>query len=259
MAIFEWLFVDTFRIFVSTFAADRFSIFFLHILAAAFYFRLWLLWTGRIEIAVAALAITYAVPFSVIGNAIASLAAAHLCRERAHDRNRAYRHGCARTSWLPLFIFGLSQLVHGHASFIGLAPVMAMTAIFVAWMARRLPFGRPGGVTVAGFVKAHPRPFQLSIAILVLFANPILINTIVCLAGQNPEIFSVRRQTVRSYRRCDIVRHFFRANVGRLGARVFCCRQRTRPILHRRPIIVLLAYWPWRAVAPPPYSMLSMG
>jgi hypothetical protein len=191
MAIFEWLFVDTLRIFVSPYASEYFSVAALHILAFALYLRLWLLWTGSIWLAVAALLITNAVPFGVIGsNYIGTTWPPHMYVASALMTVTGLLGMAARgPSWLPLFVFGLAQLVHGHASFIGLAPIMASTAMVAAWIGGRLPPNLWRRANAVAYVKAHPRPFYFSAAIAALFALPILINTIVAWPGELPTYF----------------------------------------------------------------------
>lgn len=41
--------------------------------------------------------------------------------------------------WLPLFCFGALQLLHGHASFFGLLPVMLLPSLLLAWQWHGLP------------------------------------------------------------------------------------------------------------------------
>jgi hypothetical protein len=191
MAVVEWLFVDVFHVFVSPSAAHHFSIAVLQILAFALYLRFWLLWSGSALISIAALLVTNAVAASIVGmNYVVSTWPAHFYLASALMVVTGFLGMAARgPSWLPLFIFGLAQLVHGHASFVGLAPIMMLTAAMAAWLGGRLPndIWRPGNAIA--YVKAHPMSFTLSAAIAVLFMLPILINTIVAWPGELPRYF----------------------------------------------------------------------
>jgi hypothetical protein len=207
MAIFEWLFVDRLHIFASPLGVAYFSIAFLHVIAFTLYFRLWLLWRQNIAIAAAALIITNAVPFAVIGeNYIVSVWAPHMYVASALMVTTGLIGMAALgPSWLPLFIFGLAQLVHGHASFIGLAPMMAVIAFAVAWIAGRLPVPVWPMGKAAAYVKAHSIPFILSAAIVALFALPILIETIVAWPGELPKYFQFAHG--QSHRIVDAARY----------------------------------------------------
>lgn len=186
MAIFEWLFVDVFRVFVSPQAAQYFSIAFLHVLAFALYFRLWLLWSGSLTIATAALLITNAVPWAIIGeNYVVSLWPPFMYVASALMAATGLIGMATRgPSWLPLFIFGLAQLVHGQASFVGLAPIMVLTAAAVAWLGGRLPDWIWRVDNAIAHVKSRPGPFVISAAIVVLFTLPMVINTIAAWPGE---------------------------------------------------------------------------
>jgi hypothetical protein len=191
MAIFEWLFVDVFRVFAAPQAAQFFSIAVLNVLAFALYLRLWLLWSGNLAIAGAALLITIAVPCAIIGqNYVVSLWPPHMYLASALlAATGLIGMATLGVSWLPLFIFGLAQLVHGHASFIGLAPIMMLTAAAVAWKDERLPDRIWRADKALAYVKARPGPFVLSAAIVLLFALPVAINTIVHWPGELPKYF----------------------------------------------------------------------
>lgn len=191
MAIFEWVFVDKFRVFAAPQAAQFFSIAFLHVLALALYLRLWLLWSGNLAIAAAALLITNAVPCAIIGeNYVVSLWPPHMYLTSALMAATGLIGMATRgVSWLPLFIFGLAQLVHGHASFIGLAPIMMLTAAAVAWKGERLPDRIWRVHKALVYVKARPGPFVISATIVLLFALPVAINTTIHWPGELPKYF----------------------------------------------------------------------
>ena len=192
MAIFEWLFVDTFHVFVSPQAAQYFSIATLNVIAFALYFRLWLVWTGNVLIAVAALLITNAVPCAVIGeNYVVTLWPPFMYLASALMTVTGLMGMAARgISWLPLFIFGLAQLVHGQASFVGLVPIMLLTSAAVTWAAGRLPDRIWQIDNAIAYVNVHRRPFIISAAIALLFALPMAIDTVLSWPGQFPKYFS---------------------------------------------------------------------
>ena len=191
MALFEWLFVDVFHVFISPQAAHHFSMVFLHILSFALYLRLWLLWSGSIMIGTAALLITNAVPSAIIGvNYVVSNWPGHFYPESSLMVVTGFIGMATRgPSWLPLFVFGLAQLIHGHASFVGLVPIMMLTAVAVAWVGGRLPNQIWRVDNIATYVKSYPVPFMLSAAIAVLFAMPMVIHTIVAWPGEFPKYF----------------------------------------------------------------------
>jgi hypothetical protein len=191
MAFFEWLFVDVLHVFVSPWAAHTFSIAFLHILAFALYLRLWLIWTRSIVISIAALLITNAVAAASIGmNYVLSAWPAHFFPESSLMVVTGFiGMTVLGPSWLPVFVFGLVQLVHGHASSVGLAPIIVLTAAAAAWMGGRLPNQIWQVDNIATYVKSHPVPFLLSAAIAILFAMPIVIHTIVVWPGEFPKYF----------------------------------------------------------------------
>jgi hypothetical protein len=191
MAFFEWLFLDVFHVFISPVAAHHFSMAFFYILAFALYLRLWLIWSASIPISIAALLITNAVSASIIGrNYVVSIWPGDFYPASSLMVVTGFIGMATRgPSWLPLFVFGLAQLVHLHASFIGLAPIMILTAAFVAWLSGRLPFRIWAADNAIAYVKSHPVPFIISAIIAVLFALPMLINTIVAWPGEFPKYF----------------------------------------------------------------------
>jgi hypothetical protein len=85
--------------------------------------------------------------------------------------------------WLPVAILGLCMLGHGHASFVGLAPIMAVTGAAALWALHRLGWAPlsfkalPGTVVVA------------SALVVALFALPIVANTILHFPGEIPKYF----------------------------------------------------------------------
>jgi hypothetical protein len=191
MALFEWLFVDVFRVFISPQAAHYFSIIVLHVVAFALYLRLWLLWSGSMTISIAALIVTNAVPFTIIGRnyVVSTWPADFYLASSLIVVTGLIGIATRGPSWLPLLVFGLAQLVHGHASFIGLVPIMIVTAATVAWMGGRLPDQIYRVDNAIAYVKSHPLPFIISAAIAVLLTLPMIINTIWAWPGEFPKYF----------------------------------------------------------------------
>jgi hypothetical protein len=185
-ALVEWLLFDSLRLFVSPRAAHYFAIALLHAAAFGLYFRLWLQWTGSLAVASAALIITAAVPTAVIGqNYIISLWPPHWYVASAlMTVTGLIGIAALGMTWLPLFVFGLGQLVHGHASFLGLVPVMLVTAAAAALVAGRMPLQLWRIANATHFLGAHWRPLAISAAIAALFALPILIYTLLHWPGE---------------------------------------------------------------------------
>lgn len=93
-------------------------------------------------------------------------------------------------SGLPLTTAALMMLIHGHASFIGLAPMIVLS-LAVCFMVQRR---RQGAIAVAGavrsYVAANSLPILVSVGIVLLFAFPILLNTLRNWPGEIPKYFS---------------------------------------------------------------------
>lgn len=85
--------------------------------------------------------------------------------------------------WLPVAILGLCMLGHGHASFVGLAPIMAVTGAAALWALHRWGPASLSLKALPGTVVAA------SAVIVVLFALPIVANTILHFPGEIPKYF----------------------------------------------------------------------
>lgn len=85
--------------------------------------------------------------------------------------------------WLPVAILGLCMLGHGHASFVGLAPIMAVTGAAALWALNRWGLAPLSFSTLPGTVVAA------SAVVVVLFALPIVANTILHFPGEVPKYF----------------------------------------------------------------------
>lgn len=80
-------------------------------------------------------------------------------------------------SWLPLLVLGSVQMVHGHASFLGIVPmILGLALLLAAWM-RRLPFWSAGRPPASAWAARNRVPLALSLAIAMLYALPVLLHT----------------------------------------------------------------------------------
>jgi len=192
MAIVELLFFDLFRIFASPHAAHAFATAFLHVLAYGLYFRLLHLWFGRIWVATVAVLVTFAVtasgtpsgfilqpwaPFLYIASTLLAITGLLGMIVRG-------------PTWLPLLVFGLGQLLHGHASFIGIIPLMLVVGVVTANAFGRLPLSFFSFRRIQTFARINWGPLILSAAIIALFLLPIVLQTIFFWPGEIPKYFS---------------------------------------------------------------------
>ncbi len=165
--------------FRSYFGAQIFAISLTHAVALALSCRLWLLVTGRVSLALLAtlvIAATILAPVAPLNLFIqpwtpyATVAASLLA---ATGLAGLMLRG---PSWLPLLALGCAQMIHGHASFLGIVPVMLGTALLLALLTgrlnnRMLPAAR-------AWTRLHRVPLLLSAGIAVLYALPILLHTL---------------------------------------------------------------------------------
>jgi len=79
------------------------------------------------------------------------------------------------------------MLIHGHASFIGLAPIMAVTSGFFFWVVRR--FNLWDANALPGSQRAPRLVFDIAAFIVAAFALPILANTVLHYPGEIPKYF----------------------------------------------------------------------
>lgn len=96
-----------------------------------------------------------------------------------------------RAYGLPLVTAGLMMLIHGHASFIGLVPIMAVViAAFFYW--RRHTRTRTSDMQVDGVFGRWA--VGISVVIVLLFCFPIAYNTAVHWPGEIPKYFAFAGQ-----------------------------------------------------------------
>jgi hypothetical protein len=192
MAIFEILFIDISNFLASTRAAHVLAIVVLYVVAFGVYFRVWLLWSRRIWIALMALLVTLAVPLwgiqmnfvtynwppfwylpsaVIVATGLIGLVALGI-------------------SWLPWLIFGLLQLIHGHASFIGIVPLMVFVTVLIAVAFGKLPVRVPDLTEISRFISLHRTPSLISVLLILIFALPIAIQTVEFWPGELPKYFA---------------------------------------------------------------------
>lgn len=190
-ALFEWIGFDVLGIFGSPIGALAFGSAFLHSVAlATFYLSLRALYTSRIH-ALSAVLVTMAVCSWMIGPGQAFFIASWFpyLYTAASLFVLASCIGLATTgwAWLPVGVVGLCMLVHGHASFIGLVPIMGACAMAVLLLVQRF---RPAWLGADLRLQALPRwVVWTSLAAICWFAFPIVANTIINFPGEVPKYF----------------------------------------------------------------------
>ncbi len=183
----EWVFYDEAGLFRSYVGAQAFALSLTHGIAFAFCCRLWLLVTGRTSLALMATVVIAAViaaplspanPFVQLWTPYSTIAASLL--------SATGLAGCVLRgpSWLPLLVLGSAQMVHGHASFLGIVPMILVLALLLAAGLRRLPFRpscRPAALAWLARNRTH---LGFSLAIAVLYALPLILHTVLHWPGE---------------------------------------------------------------------------
>lgn len=192
IALVELAFVDAVPVFASPFAAQLFALILLHAGAAGVSVLAWTRALGNLPMAAVAAAVMFAVPLAFIDlNYLlvpwppymyipsAALVASAVVGLAAGDAR-----------WLPVLVFGLAQLVHGHASFIGIVPMMLATGAAAAVMMGHVPRSALHPTAIVDGVRAHRRIAAISVGVLVLFAAPMAIQTVIAWPGEFPKYFA---------------------------------------------------------------------
>ena len=195
MAMFEILFLDMFKAFASPHATHAFAAAFLQILAYALYFRLWQLWFGKIWVAAVSGLVTFAVTSAGVnsdtGFILFPWTTLMLLASALMTVTGFVGLIVRGPTWLPLVVFGLGQLLHGHASFIGLIPIMLVVAVATAIAFGRFSLNSLSFNQVRAFAALNRGPLTYSVAILLLFLLPIGLQTLIDWPGEIPKYFSV--------------------------------------------------------------------
>ena len=205
MALSELVLYDGVAIVASPFSAQLAGLIVLHAAAIGVMALLWRRLFGEAWLALVAVAITMAAvlwpigqnylilawpPFMYVPSAL--LAAAAIVGLVTGD-----------VRWLPVLVLGTLQLVHGHASFIGLAPLMLVTALASAVVLRAVPLRR---LFTFEPIRRQPWPFVVSAVLVLLFALPIAAQAWVDWPGEIPKYFEFAN-TPRSHGWWDAVRY----------------------------------------------------
>jgi hypothetical protein len=95
---------------------------------------------------------------------------------------------------LPLIVTALMMLIHGHASFIGLAPLIAFSLVICVALQSRGKCNVSIGASFRAYMRANRAPILLSVGVILLFAAPILLNTLRNWPGEIPKYFSFAGQ-----------------------------------------------------------------
>ncbi|WP_428391223.1 hypothetical protein [Lichenicoccus sp.] len=85
------------------------------------------------------------------------------------------------SSWLPLLVLGSAQMVNGHASFLGIVPMILGLAALLLGIVHR-PALRLS--TLSAWIAGNRLPVCLSVAIAAFYAAPILLQTILHWPGE---------------------------------------------------------------------------
>lgn len=87
--------------------------------------------------------------------------------------------------WMPWLILGAGAMVHGHASFVGLLPVICAVVISGSWLGIRLRW-------LINPLSVRPPKSTLAISLLLigLFLLPVLMQTLAHWPGEFPKYFS---------------------------------------------------------------------
>ncbi len=182
----EYVFYDWTGCFSSYLGAQIFTISLTHGIALAICCRLWLLVTGRVSLGLLAtliIAATILAPVSPVNLLVmrwtpyAAVAASLLA---ATGLAGVVLRG---PTWFPVMVLGCAQMIHAHASFLGIVPVMLGIALLLALLTGTLPFNL---VSVrAVFRSRHHRLAVLfSAGIAALYALPIALHTILHWPGE---------------------------------------------------------------------------
>lgn len=168
-ALVETLFVDLIPVFGSTMAAHAITATFLASLALALYFLVWFQLSGRLVTASLATGVMMAC-LALAGThyLTAPWMPAMLVTSMVFLLTGLMGWYLLNSRWILLALFGALQLIHGHASFLGLLPLMLVVTAGVlgfrdVW--RRL-VALESGTIIAGA------------AISALFLAPLLLNTL---------------------------------------------------------------------------------
>jgi hypothetical protein len=97
-----------------------------------------------------------------------------------------------RSYGLPLTTTGLMMLVHGHASFVGLAPLMVLLLVFFIVITSDRAY--PLSTMVSDYVRANRVAVAAACVIFLLFCLPILLNTLLHWPGELPKYFTFAGQ-----------------------------------------------------------------
>ena len=183
----ETVFYDWTGLFTSYFGAQIFAISLTHGVALAFSCRLWLLVTRRVSLALLATVI-------IAATILAPVAPINLFIQPWTPYSTVAASLLAATglaglmlrgpSWLPLLALGCVQMIHGHASFLGIVPVILGTALLLALLMGRLPFNPLSLRAALAWMRQQRVPLLLSVGIAVLYALPILLHTILHWPGE---------------------------------------------------------------------------
>jgi hypothetical protein len=182
----EMVFTKLIPIFSTTVAAHFFGSLLWFATSMAFLFRLLALASRSLVTAAVGCCAAIYVLFLVCGSVVTSAWMPHLYMSAALQLATGvigvYALG---PRWLLLATFGMAQLIHGHASFIGLSVIMTATFLLPASV-----FPRATWQTLRSAVANNSQTLRRCGAIALAFALPIVFNTILHWPGEVPKYFS---------------------------------------------------------------------
>lgn len=171
LAGWETLLLDSWPLFASPAAVQHFAATLLMALAFGCFAFLTLLISGSGVTGLGASAALFALIHAVAGNVITAPWAPHmLVASSLFTLCGSIGLLAFGWRWLPLLLFGALQLLHGHASFFGLLPILLLPVLGVALWRHRLPRANAALLISAGITLVMGAP--LAAITLVNFPQP---------------------------------------------------------------------------------------
>ena len=171
----------------SYYAAQTFGLSLLHAASIALCCRLWLLVTGRASLGIlASLIVTATIvapvwPVNPFVDAWTPFSTTASSLFMATGLAGLVLRG---SSWLPLLALGGAQMMHGHVGFLGLIPLILLSAGLIAALLGQAPFNPLRRSGYGSWIGRHRFDCGVSLAILAAFALPIVLHTVLQWPGE---------------------------------------------------------------------------
>jgi len=143
--------------------------------------------------------------------------------------------------WLPMATLGLCMLVHGHGSFIGLVPIMAVSMAATLWLVtRKADSASPPLFSSSDHLRTS---LIVSAIVFALFALPIVANTILHFPGEIPKYFRFagRSQSGTALERLAFLARFGHLSLLPIPAMMLLPAKDRAARLNRSAVLVTLA------------------